>query len=164
MKFPREKYNYAIIISERAISIPYEEFSCSWRCGNRFCWREFHSKKLLENKNYFLQTLATNPIDFYYLKSWVSPIECVFIEYMRNPSWFRGCLEILVEVGKGKDLSFFGFALLPVLPPPSASSSSYGRAIKHNLLVWLGSCAWCMLESLLFLACTRALWGALERL
>jgi hypothetical protein len=55
---------------------------------NHLCWREFHSKKLLENKNSFLQNLATNPIDFYSLKTCVSnaPIEDVFIEYKRNPS------------------------------------------------------------------------------
>jgi hypothetical protein len=45
-------------------------------------------KNLQENKNYFLETLATNHIDFYFLKSRVSnaPIEGVFIEYKRNPS------------------------------------------------------------------------------
>jgi hypothetical protein len=39
-----------------------------------------------KNKNSFLQTLATNPIDFYSLKNYVSnaPIEGVFIEYKRN--------------------------------------------------------------------------------
>jgi hypothetical protein len=38
---------------------------------NHLCWRELHSEKLLENKNSFLQTLATNLIDFYSLKSCV---------------------------------------------------------------------------------------------
>jgi hypothetical protein len=138
--------------------------------GNRLCWREFHSKKLVENRNSFLQTLATNPIYFYSLKSCVchAPIEGVFIKCKRNSSWFRDCLGILVQLGEGKDLSFSDFALLLVLSPPSAialwmcaraqlCSSSYERVLEHNLLMWLGSCARCMLEHMLLLNCTRVL-------
>jgi len=100
---------------------------------NRLCWREFHSKKLLENKNSFVQTLATNPIDFYSLKCCVydASIEGVFIEYNRNPSWFHGCLGILVQVGEGKDLYFSGFTLLPVLPP-SIALETFGCALELN--------------------------------
>lgn len=110
---------------------------------NRLCWREFHSKKLLENKNSFLQTLATNHIDFYSLKSCMchAPIKGVFIKYKRNSSWYHGCLGILAQLGEGKDLSFSGFALLPVLLPPSALERNCARALMEgcsSIICWCG--------------------------
>jgi hypothetical protein len=82
MKFPRENTITPLLLRGGLHQYPMEDLVAHGDAGNCICCREFHSKKLFENKNSFLQTLATNPIDSYSLKSCISnaPIEGEFIE------------------------------------------------------------------------------------
>lgn len=83
MKFPRENTITPLLLQRGLHQNTMKDLVSHEDARNHLCCREFHSKKPLENKNSFLQSLATNPIDFYSLKSCVSnaQIKGVFTIY-----------------------------------------------------------------------------------